>query len=45
MIFIAGVEDKCQCYMCGGILEEWEAGDIPKDEHKRWFPHCSLFQI
>ncbi|CAG2255135.1 BIRC7_8 [Mytilus edulis] len=28
-------EDKCQCFLCGGILAEWDEGDIPKEEHKK----------
>ncbi|XP_063404942.1 baculoviral IAP repeat-containing protein 7-A-like [Mytilus trossulus] len=32
--------DKCQCFLCGGILEEWDEGDIAKAEHKKWFPKC-----
>lgn len=39
-LFYKGVEDKCQCYICGGILEAWEEGDVPADEHKRWFIKC-----
>ncbi|XP_052088837.1 baculoviral IAP repeat-containing protein 3-like [Mytilus californianus] len=39
-LYYKGSEDKCQCFMCGGILAEWEMEDIPKDEHKKWFPKC-----
>lgn len=37
---ILGSEDKCQCFLCGGILEEWEEGDKPTVEHKKWFATC-----
>lgn len=39
-LYYKGSGDKCQCFMCGGILEEWEKEDIPKKEHKKWFPKC-----
>ena len=34
--------DKCKCYMCGGILSEWEPTDDPQKEHEKLFPNCCL---
>ncbi|XP_052091013.1 baculoviral IAP repeat-containing protein 3-like [Mytilus californianus] len=42
-LYYKGTGDKCQCYMCGGILSGWEDEDVPEDEHKKWFPKCPLF--
>ena len=40
-LFYKGNSDSCQCYVCGLVLEEWEKGDVPKEEHKKWNPKCS----
>ncbi|XP_071134205.1 putative inhibitor of apoptosis [Mytilus edulis] len=39
-LYYKGSGDKCQCFLCGGILEEWDKGDIPTVEHKKWFAKC-----
>lgn len=39
-LYYKGEADKCQCYICGGVLEQWEEGDDPKKEHERWFKKC-----
>ncbi|AKM21020.1 ORF87 [Ostreid herpesvirus 1] len=41
-LFYTGIEDRCACHQCGNELYEWEAGDNPKEEHKRLFPDCKL---
>jgi hypothetical protein len=35
-----GVSDSVRCYHCGGGLRNWEAGDIPIEEHAKWYPNC-----
>lgn len=39
-LYYKGETDKCQCFMCGGILAEWELEDEPESEHKKWFKKC-----
>ncbi|KAH9391675.1 IAP repeat-containing protein 2, partial [Tyrophagus putrescentiae] len=38
--FYTGVNDKVQCFHCGGFLANWQPGDVPKEEHARFFPNC-----
>lgn len=40
---LLGESDKCQCYVCGGILHEWVPEDEPESEHKNWFPNCPRY--
>ncbi|XP_053391862.1 baculoviral IAP repeat-containing protein 7-A-like isoform X2 [Mercenaria mercenaria] len=35
-----GVGDSVRCYFCGGGLRNWEVGDVPMDEHAKWYPKC-----
>ncbi|XP_063420313.1 baculoviral IAP repeat-containing protein 3-like [Mytilus trossulus] len=41
-LYYKGTGDICQCYMCGGILTDWEDEDVPALEHTKWFPKCPL---
>ncbi|XP_033739770.1 baculoviral IAP repeat-containing protein 2-like isoform X2 [Pecten maximus] len=36
-LFYAGVGDLCECFCCGGQLEDFEEGDIPVEEHDKYF--------
>ncbi|CAC5394460.1 XIAP [Mytilus coruscus] len=38
--FFTGDEDVVRCHYCDGGLRNWEPGDIPWQEHARWFPFC-----
>jgi hypothetical protein len=38
----AGYQDYTRCFLCGGGLRNWEAGDDPWVEHARWFPQCAF---
>lgn len=38
--FISGVGDSVRCYFCGGGLRNWEHGDVPMEEHAKWYPKC-----
>ncbi|VDI00830.1 Hypothetical predicted protein [Mytilus galloprovincialis] len=38
--FSTGEDDIVRCHYCDGGLRNWESGDIPWEEHARWFPHC-----
>lgn len=40
-IILSGTGDSVTCFHCGGGLKNWEQGDIPFEEHARWFPKCS----
>ena len=35
-----GVGDSVRCYHCGGGLRNWEEGDVPFEEHAKWYPTC-----
>ena len=35
-----GEEDVVRCHYCDGGLRHWEPGDVPWEEHARWFPFC-----
>ncbi|XP_045195485.2 baculoviral IAP repeat-containing protein 2-like isoform X2 [Mercenaria mercenaria] len=35
-----GVGDSVRCYFCGGGLRNWERGDVPMEEHAKWYPKC-----
>lgn len=39
-LYFTGIEDRCQCFHCGGVLGNWVRGDIPIREHIRHFPDC-----
>nr|XP_022287917.1 uncharacterized protein LOC111100394 isoform X6 [Crassostrea virginica] len=41
-LFYTGKGDHTQCWFCGNLLEEWEPGDVPKEEHDKTFPDCGL---
>ncbi|OQR69896.1 baculoviral IAP repeat-containing protein 2-like [Tropilaelaps mercedesae] len=32
--------DKVRCAWCKGVIEQWQATDVPFDEHARNFPCC-----
>ena len=38
--FYCGLSDHVRCFHCGGKLGLWEFGDIPWEEHARWYPDC-----
>lgn len=35
-----GPDDKVRCTYCNGNLRDWEDGDDPLEEHKRWYSNC-----
>lgn len=39
-LFYLGQSDRVQCFCCGGMLNGWEEGDNPWDEHTRHFSQC-----
>ncbi|CAG2254481.1 unnamed protein product [Mytilus edulis] len=40
--FYEGEEDTVRCHYCDGGLRNWEPGDVPWEEHARWFPFCKF---
>ncbi|CAC5426749.1 unnamed protein product [Mytilus coruscus] len=36
--FYTGEEDVVRCHYCDGGLRHWDPGEIPWEEHARWFP-------
>lgn len=42
--YYIGIEDKCQCTYCGGVLGGWMTGDVVHREHRKHFPDCPFIQ-
>ncbi|NXH18647.1 BIR7B protein, partial [Bucco capensis] len=40
--FFVGPGDDVQCFCCGGVLKDWEPGDCPVAEHRKFFPCCEF---
>ncbi|KYO48625.1 baculoviral IAP repeat-containing protein 1 isoform B [Alligator mississippiensis] len=38
-------EGDVQCFACAGCLENWEEGDDPWKEHKKWLPDCKCLEL
>lgn len=38
--FYTRCEDSVRCYHCGGVLKNWAPGEVPLEEHARFFPEC-----
>ncbi|KAG5670141.1 hypothetical protein PVAND_000423 [Polypedilum vanderplanki] len=34
--------DQVRCVECGGVIGQWEQGDVPLLEHKKFFPNCPI---
>lgn len=37
-----GISDFVKCFYCNGGLSNWEQGDDPWLEHKKYFPECGF---
>lgn len=44
-IIFEGKGDQTKCFWCGGILADWEPGDEPVSEHRKWFKHCKWLEV
>ncbi|XP_021350198.1 baculoviral IAP repeat-containing protein 3-like isoform X2 [Mizuhopecten yessoensis] len=44
-LFYAGLGDLCECFCCGGQLEEFEEGDDPVEEHDKYFSDICVLAI
>lgn len=40
--FYLNNSDQVKCCECGGIIGQWEEGDIPFIEHRKFFPNCAI---
>jgi len=40
--FYTGTGDVVECIHCGVQVDQWEPGDIIKDEHKKASPSCEI---
>ncbi|XP_052810191.1 baculoviral IAP repeat-containing protein 7-B-like [Mya arenaria] len=40
--YYTGPADCVTCYHCGILFRQWEAGDVPLDQHLQWAPHCEF---
>ena len=43
--FYSGLSDNVACFHCGGGLWKWKEGDIPKEEHAKFYPNCAFLQL
>lgn len=43
-LFYTGRADRVRCAFCRNALRSWEPGDIPREEHKKYFPNCPFVQ-
>ena len=39
-----GVGDCVRCIFCQGTLKEWEFGDVPEVEHRKFYKNCPFLQ-
>ena len=39
-LYYLGVTDRVKCAFCNGVLRNWEPGDDPTVEHRKFFPKC-----
>ena len=42
--YFIGPGDRVRCAFCFNVLRMWEEGDIPEEEHRRYFPNCPLLK-
>ena len=42
--FFTGQSDQVQCAFYAGVVENWDEGEVPIDEHRRHFETCPLVQ-
>ncbi|WP_257263797.1 baculoviral IAP repeat-containing protein [Endozoicomonas sp. ONNA2] len=38
------IEDKVQCFSCGGVIENWTKDQNPDDRHAQLFPKCQFIR-
>ncbi|XP_056016208.1 baculoviral IAP repeat-containing protein 7-A-like [Ostrea edulis] len=44
-MFYLGKGDQTKCFWCNGILADWEPGDSPVLEHRKWFKDCQWLEV
>lgn len=40
--YYTGIDDKVKCFICNGIIGEWNYTDNAWKEHAFWFPKCKF---
>lgn len=43
--FYTGCGDMIVCFFCGGGLKDWEAEDVPWEQHATWFSDCQYLKL
>lgn len=43
--YYRGELDRCVCIFCGIEIGEWEEGDNPFEEHRKFSPNCTFFDL
>ena len=43
-LYYLGIADRVKCAFCNGILRNWELGDEPMVEHRKFFPNCAFLR-
>ena len=41
-LYYLGIADRVRCAFCSGILRNWQSGDEPMAEHRKFFPNCAF---
>ena len=42
--YYTGVADRIKCAFCGGVMRNFERGDVPRFMHKNYFNYCKFVQ-
>lgn len=40
--FYINIGDQVKCAFCNGVIGQWEPNDQPIEEHRKFFPECSV---
>ena len=43
--FYSGYGDRTSCFMCGGVVKNWQPEDQPDEEHLRLYPACPFMLL
>ncbi|CAG0901867.1 unnamed protein product [Darwinula stevensoni] len=43
-LYYTGIRDETDCIFCRLIIHNWEYGDNPYEEHRRFSPNCPLIR-
>jgi hypothetical protein len=44
-LIYVGFSDRVVCVHCKGSLHSWTLGDVPADEHRKYYPNCPSLHL